>query len=899
MALVSPPSFQVDFGPVAEIPPDPKERLDYFTRFKDLIQKGRQEIRAWHEQGAGGREVVQAHTALIDEVIRQVLQSLIRLPRYRDHALLEQFALIAVGGYGRGELNPCSDIDLLFLPAKKINKTLDGFIQEMVSVLWGIGLEIGHSVRTLRDCQALAAEDPTVRTSMVETRLLAGQADVYRKLLSSVRKNVLRKRAQEFLNEILRDKQARLETENHVGSDPEPDIKEGPGGLRDYHVALWAVAVRFGVLSFSEIGREEVVTPHEIETLNQSVDFLLRVRNELHYQTGKKTDVLSQSLQETIARNLGYAGEDGQTPVEQFMRDYFLHATNIYNISESIFQRCQEIEPTYKKVFSKLSSRDLGNGFVAKKDLLAVKQDAGKLFEDNRNLLLSVFQLCRDHDLKPDPQLKRLIRLNKHLIDAEFLEQESIRRFFLELLAHDSASALLRIMHQVGVLGRILPEFGHTHCRVQFDFYHRYTADEHALRMVRFLEELQSPHEGGLDKLSGLYRASPVKQILKLACLLHSLGNGTGGNHRQDRLEALGRRLALDPDQLDLLRFLVTHLNTMNDLAFHQDIHQPQTIHNFAGLVKTPERLDTLLLFSYAELRAVAPETWTAWKRLLLLELYHRTRNYLLHPSSLTEKPMATRASVYKALDKEMSREEIDRHLSMMLEDYLVTASSSDVVQHLRLVRQMDGKPFVLHHKYVPEGGFYDLILVAVHSPDMFKNLVGVLTARALNIHGAQIYTRKDNLAFIHLQVDASEAFSRYGEESLIWETIAARLNELYEKKTDLPKLLAGRTRLTSQSDSKAPIIPKVEIDNLLENRFTFIRIEARDHPGMLYKIAKAFSDFNIQIHRAKIACRGGRGIDVFSVSLHGRKLFHQGMQRRLKDRIISNLMVERIEDLP
>ncbi len=893
------PLFRIDFDRLGPLPDDARNRLEYYQQFKRLIREGKEKIRQWHHGGAGGREVVQAHTALIDSVIRQVIQTVHNLEAHKSNNLLDQFALVAVGGYGRGELNPASDIDLLFLLERKMNKELDTFIQEVISVLWGIDLEIGHSCRTIRDSQNLAAEDPTVRTSMIETRNLVGNKQLYEKLVASVQKNVLKKRANEFLEEKLKEKELRHQGGEHVASSPEPNIKEGFGGLRDYHVALWAVAARFGALSLSEIKGDDVVTPQELSRLEQSVNFILRVRNELHYQTGKKGDVLTLDLQETLANELGYRGEGGQSAVEKFMREYFLHATTVYQVSESIFQRCLDSGPSLIKVISNFKSHDLGDGFVQREDELGIKGKAGSRFEDNPLKLLTVFELCLKHGLKPDIYLKRLIRKNEFLMDAGLLEKKEVRTFLDQLLKSPRSEPVLRQMHEVGLLGRILPEFGITHCRVQYDFYHRFTSDEHALRMVHFLEDLSEPREDGLDKLSENYKKLVNKGTIKLACLLHSLGEGIGDDEpTSEAIQNVSKRLGLDETETDQLNFLVNNLNTMNEVAFHKDIHQPDNIRTLAERATSPEKLDLLVLYSYAELRAVAPDTWTAWKRLLLIELFHRTRNYLVNPLGLDNKPATTKAAVYQALDGKVPKEEIDHHLSLMLEDYLITAGSHDIIEHIRLLGEMKDRAVVLSRRYVPKAGFYDLVMASIHTPDMFANIVGALTAKAMNIHGAQIYTRKDNRAFIHLQVDGGDTFKIHGEKDEVWDSVETTLTDLMEKRTDLPTLMAARTRLTSQMESKAAIVPKIEIDNLLENNFTFIRIEARDHAGMLYKIAMAFADFNIQIHRAKVACRGGRGIDVFSISQHGEKIYQQTLQRKLKERITSFLLIDKLEDI-
>ena len=280
--------FEVDFSPVREIPEDPKERLPFFTAFKRILKQEKEKIQAWHRQGAGGREVIQAHTSLIDEVIRHLITRLVALKPYSRSKILEEFALVAVGGYGRGEMNPFSDIDLLFLRPEKFLKTTDEYIQDLISIFWGIGMEIGHSCRTVKECVQLARQDITIKTSMIETRFLIGHKGIYEKFDQTFEKNVLKKNIKSFLQSKLTEKYDRYGTEEGLVFAPEPNVKDGLGGLRDYHTALWATAVRFGGLSLREIGTNDMISAQEINGLYDSVNFILRVRNELHYLMGKK-----------------------------------------------------------------------------------------------------------------------------------------------------------------------------------------------------------------------------------------------------------------------------------------------------------------------------------------------------------------------------------------------------------------------------------------------------------------------------------------------------------------------------------------------------------------------------------------------------------------------------------
>ncbi len=894
--------FGLDFSSVRQIPADPKVRLDYFRRFKDLIQQEHEKIKDWHRSGAGGREVIQALTGLIDEVVRHVVTVLSELEAHQGKNLPDKFALVAVGGYGRGELNPGSDIDLLFLLQKQMDRTLDRFIQDIISVLWGIGLEIGQSCRTVKECQLLAQDDPTIRTSMIETRFLTGAYALYQKLWDSVRKNVLKKKAKGFLNENLQPVFTSSEARPGVTSHPEPDIKNGPGGLRDYHAALWAVAVSFDGVSLQEIQRADVVTRGELDQLEQSVDFLLRVRNELHYLKGKKSDVLEMGLQKELAAHLGYPGQDRDGDAEAFMRDYFMHATHIRQITEEIFHRCKVVKPTLKSILTRLQKKNLDYGFIAKRSKLSVPEFDENLFRNDLSLFLKVFQLCQEHGLQPGSRLKRLIRQNADLVDTHYIANPKVGEFLFGLLEHPQSETVLRLMHESGLLARLVPEFGRSQFHIRYDFYHRYTADEHALRMVHFLENLPELKEEGMKHFQDLYAETEKDRVvLKLACLLHSLGKEGEENSAPQTRESLCRvfdHLTLTPEQQTLLLFLIVQRHTLNQMAFHEDIHDPATLRKLGQLAETPHRLGLLMLMSYAELNAVAPGTWTSWKKRLLTEAYHRSRNYLVRPESLEQKPLTTRQAVYSILAGQIPKDLIDQHLETMPDDYLHIADSKNIVEHIRLVKAKGDDEFAVRFADHPSEGFFDLTLCGQSNIGLFKNLVGTLTARALNILSAQIFSRKDGLALIIVQVGSEEAIKIFGSVEKVWQEIESNLKDLLNQTKTLGALLKERTRLVNETRNTAAIEPRVKIENYTENPFTLIRIEARDHPGMLYKIAHAFRSFGIRPHRAKIDTRGGHGIDVFYVTLDGRKLTFPPLIQRIKDTLIATLLVEKLEDL-
>lgn len=884
----------IDFSQVMNIPADPRQRLPYFQTFKQLLKDEKDKIKSWHRSGTGGREIIQAHTSLVDEVIRHVLLSMTQLEVYAEANVLEDFALIAVGGYGRGELNPLSDIDLLFLLSAKTQPITETFIKDALSVIWGFDMEIGHSSRTIKDCVKLAQEDLTIKTSMIETRFLIGNRTTYDKFYNSIHKNVLQKHVKKFLNSKLKEKYTRYGQGDSVVCHPEPDIKNGPGGLRDYHSALWATAVRYGCHSLREINEAHALSNEEIESLYHSVDFSLRVRNELHYLTERKTDILTYDTQKQLATNLGYQSSAQSQPVEEFMRDYYLHATNIYTFSQNLFEHCRQTKRSLKKVISSLTKKSVGHGFHISDSSLIYGGDAKEDFKKDKSLLLTALELCKRHQVLPDYKLQRQMRLSKNLINAQFMKGEEVRGFLFSILKDKSAEKILRLMHETDILEQILPEFGLAHCKVNHDFYHHYTADEHSLRVIRFLDELTATGITNPTDLQALYQDYLRKGILKLSALLQSVRKAPT-DEPGEFLKSLIERLSLEEEDVQVLLFLLAHPYTMIETALHQDIHQPAVIRKFAETVKNPERLKGLYLLSYAELRAVAPGTLTAWKKILLSELYETTLKHLQDPESLEQQPLATRAGVFKALQRELPVNDIEEHLRQMPEDYLMTASSEEVALHIRLIRSFKDKLFILHHQFHEEGNYHNLTLCCPIGSEAFKKLVGTITAKSLNILGAQIYLKKDGIVIVALQVEASTKAD--AEDLEIWKDIKNSLSQLFEGETSLQKMLKSRIRYAGEQ-KKMAMVPKVHVERTAGNPFTVIRVEARDHIGMLYKVSAVFADFGIRIHRAQISTQGDRAIDVFYVSMRNTNFDLNKVIRSFKEHMIQTLLIEKLEDV-
>jgi len=892
--------FGTDFSVFSPIPDNPAGLLKYKAAFKELIKTEQNKIKAFHRSGAGGREVIQAHTSLIDSVLCHLIKELAATRKKNSpETLLEEFSLIAVGGYGRGELNPCSDIDLLFLTSKNIRRSTDLLIQDFLPILWDLGLEVGSSCRSLQECLLLAEKDITAKTSMIETRFMIGSQTKYKKFFQSIEKNSLRKNIKGFLDE--KSKEKKLHHQEGVGpsSNPEPNIKEGLGGLRDYHTALWAVAIRFGCLSFREIPRNDIITTEELEILNLSIDFTLRVRNELHYLKNKKQDILTYDLQREASTNLGYKEKNEALRVEEFMRNYFVHATNIHQYSEIIFQRCIETRRTVKKVLSSLAKKNLGYGFHASGGNLTMDEEGSDtLFEKNPNLILTTFKLCQTYNLIPTYQIKRLIKKQTHSLDLVLAQKSTIKDFIFNTLKNLNSEKFLRLMQEVGILGVILPEYGRAHCRVSYDFYHHYTADEHSLRMIRFLEELENK-PNGFKQFSKTYKRLNSKVLLKLSTLIQPIRDKKKLAPAEKNLKHISLatvNLDLSAEEFKTIDFLVNNAYLMIETALHNDIRQPTVIEVFVKKIGSIEKLDLLYLRSYAELRAVAPGTLTSWKKVLLSDLHQRSRDYFQHPESLHSKPLTTWVEAYKILHWEFPPEDLEFHFNNIPENYLETVEVEEAALHIRLIRSLKDKSFIFNHSYNEEGKLHQVILCCPIKFDAFKILVGALTAQSINILEAKIFIRKDGIIITSANIEETE--KTIAGDLGIWKNLKEDLGNIFNGHDNLANLLAKRTRYISEKKITAAITPQVEVNNSDDPHYSIIRVEGRDHLGMLYKISKVFSDFEVRIHSAKISTQGGRGIDVFYVSLQNQKIIFEELIHRLKEKIISAMMIKNPEDL-
>jgi len=847
-------------------------RLEFF---RQALAQGFDSLKVRHAEGASGQESVRTHARLMDDIIF----SLTRLiADDADRARLEPTALVvtALGGYGRGELHPLSDIDLMVVYDGEQSPYVQRMMQELLYSLWDLGLQVGHSLRSLDDCVAMARTDFPSRTSMQEARFLAGDRRLFGRFRKVLRENVYRRDFAQFLETTLAERDQRY---RRYGASPyigEPNVKESAGGLRDVHTAMWLGAAKFGARTLRELSDKGLITPREQAATDAALTFLWRVRNELHFFSGHKNDVLSRDLQPRIAKNLGYENDETSLGVERFMRDYYLHARAIHRVSRRLIARCQETLSRRGSAGRRQRQQALADGLVFfDGQLHLVDRDSGPLRADPIRLMKVFWHLHRlGCELSLD--LERALEDSLYLADTAFQRSPPVRDLFLDICrTWGRVAQTFREMHELGLLGRFLPEFGALTCLVQYDVYHKFSVDQHSLLAVEHLEALapgqSAESEGAAQVLSEVEKP----ELLMLGMLLHDVGKARGHGHVAKGIpliRELVTRIGLPPDEGALVEFLVAHHLTMSHIAQRRDIDDPKTIADFAVTATDPQRLKMLYLLTWADMRAVGPGVLTPWQATILHELYKRTLTRLTGGRS--ERPSRTQLAerLRQAVGGELPAQEVKAHLAMMSERYLATTGVQRMAEHLQMLHALGNRSVVTELFHHPDLGSSDLVVVTRDLPGLFSLIAGTLASQGVNIISAQIHTRGDGIAIDTFQVndpvgDAVTSPAHWGrtlDALRMVLTGEAQVAALLEKRR-----LAGRA-----AGAQGPV--KITLDNHLSDDYTVLEVKCPDRLGLLYLVTRALAGLGLDIATARIATEIDQAVDTFYV--------HDGQGRKVED---------------
>ncbi len=806
-------------------------------------------IRAAHFAGAGGSEIVQRRTSLIDRTLRDL------------HARLSSSgpmpSLIAIGGYGRGELNPRSDIDIMFLYRDETERERS---PELLYLLWDAGLDVGYSVRTVKECVSLARQDIKIRTSLLESRLIAGDAALYQSFQQSMRSDAFYWKAAAFISEKVSERSA---TRRKFGGSiylREPNIKEGEGGLRDFHTALWISFVHFHVFSLQELVEGGILTEGQYAVFLRSRNFLWRVRNEMHFLSDRKNDHLTFDLQERAASDFRYRDSAHLLAVERFMKAYFLHARNIREFSNIV------VDAALRKQTSRWFERalPLGHFSLIGRTLVPASED---LCHSNPSLVMSAFEIAQNRHAVFSDRMKSMIRGCR--IDDMVRSSKTAAKAFLSILNNpDGLFETLSLMKDLRLLGRYIPEFRPIQALARHDYYHLYTVDEHILLAIRNLQHLWTSSFPGLTSLVEAFKGLKKRWVLFLAVLLHDLGKAFRYHHEEEGVklaETILTRLGVEGDDRERVLFLVRNHLVMTSLSQRRELTDRKVIADFSKLVHDRENLAMLYLLTYADVSAVNPNAWSQWKAVLLQDLYMRTLSYLEMKALSVEEEKARIASLVEGI-KEAARgifeaSEIEAFLSSMSDQYVLYTPAAKIIDHLAMLKRLREEQLVITHRHYPERGYTELTVCAYDAYGMFYRTAGAIASKNLNILRAQVYTSKNGVMLDTFQItDAEGNLYAYDDawQSVRKELLAALISK---SRPPEPSLYAQR-RIKA-----AEITPAVEFDNDSSETFTIIDITAHDRVGFLYYITKALYDLNLDLGSAKIVTEGSRVMDSFYVT--------------------------------
>jgi len=740
----------------------------------------------------------------------------------------------------------------------------------------------------------MARTDFPSRTSMQQARFLVGDRRLFNRFCKVLAENVYQKDFAQFLETTLAERDQRY---RKFGGSPymgEPNVKESAGGLRDIHTAMWLASTKFGSRTLRELLDKRLITAREQRATDEALTFLWRVRNELHFLSGHKNDVLAREVQPQIAKNFGYTSDDVALGVEKFMRDYYLHARVIHRVSRRLIARCRETLAHRGAVQRRLRQEALADGFIVIDEQIRLAHPDGRAFREDPARLMKVFWHCHRLGFELGIDVERAIEDALDLVDDAFRKSVDIRHLFLGICRSWGRMAqTFREMHELGVLGRYLPEWGALTCLVQYDVYHRFTVDQHSLLAVEYLEALAPGQSAESEAPAQVLNDVERPDLLMLGMLLHDLGKAKGHGHVAKGIplvEELTARIGLSTEDADTVRFLVAEHLTMSHTAQRRDIDDPKTVAALANVCCTPERLRMLYLLTSADMRAVGPGVLTGWQAQMLSKLFERTLAELTGGAKRPPNREALVARVWDVMRREGASRTVSEHLAMLSDRYVATVSPQRIAAHLQLVERLEEDVIATELFHHPDLGSSELVVATRDVPGLFALIAGTLAAHAVNVLSAQIHTRSDGIA-----IDTFQVNDPHGEtvtEEARWRVTLDALRRVVRGEETVDALLARRKPSRGGPSDAVPGPPKITIDNHLSDTHTVIEVKCLDRAGLLYAITRTLSSQGLDIGSAQIATEIDHACDTFYVTDRtGRRLEDPAAMARLWEAVEEALL--------
>jgi [protein-PII] uridylyltransferase len=881
-------------------------RLAVSRRLRAALAHGRAAAERLLIADRHGRRCAERLSAMQDEIVRLVFEFAIKhLYPAQNPSEAERMAIVATGGYGRGVLAAGSDIDLLFLLPYKQTAWGESVAETILYCLWDMGLKVGHATRTVNECIRQARADMTIRTSLLEARYLLGDHKLFDELVARFDKDVVQGTAAEFVAAKLAEREERHRRAGQSRYLVEPNVKDGKGGLRDLHTLYWIAKYVYRVREREELIALGVYDPREYRRFRRCGDFLWAVRCHMHFLTGRAEERLSFDIQREIAVRLGYTEHPGLREVERFMKHYFLIAKDVGDLTAIL---CAKLEDSHAKAMPVLSrmmakfrprarqTLSDSEDFVVDYNRINVADE--NVFKRDPVNLIRIFHLAQKYNLAFHPDAMHVATRSLKLIDQTLRDNEEANRLFLEILtSKNDGETVLRRMNEAGVLGQFVPAFGRIVAMMQFNMYHHYTVDEHLLRCIGVLSDIEAARTEDTKLANELMRSIQPRhrELLYVTLFLHDIAKGRIEDHSIAGARVarnLCPRLGFSPAETETVAWLIEVHLLMSTVAQSRDLSDRMTIENFSAAVQSVERLKLLTILTAADIKAVGPGVWNGWKAQLIRTLYYETEPVLT--GGFSEVNRAQRVAVaqaeFRAELGDWTPAEVDAYIALHYPAYWLKVDLPQKIAHARFLRSaaQAGKSLATSVAFPAARGVTELTVLAPDHPWLLSIIAGACAVAGANIVDAQIFTTTDGRAFDTISV--SREFELDDDEA----RRAARITDSIEKALrgdlKLPEVVAQRAIAKGRLKAFA-VPPEVTVNNGWSNRYTMVEVIGLDRPGLLFEVTATLSKLNLNIASAHVATFGERVVDVFYVTdLFGAKITAATRQATIKRALIALL---------
>ncbi len=852
--------------------------------YREVLGNHRDMLKTLHDNYGSGIDVCSRLSGLVDRFVIH-LSGVVKIREKKNGGL----AVIALGGYGRKELNPYSDIDLLFLVEENSGGFFDNVIGAMIQFLWDMNLNVGHSTRSSIECIEAAKDDTYLATSLLEARFLVGDETLWQSFIDMYTAWLDEGAGKNLAMQKIEERNVRLEQYNRTVQIYAHNVKESPGGLRDIHAVRWILMLTGQGNSISDLHNSGYLYEYELPNYREDFDFLLRVRNALHFTAGKKSDVLEHLILPVIAKNLKYKGLKTE-PIEKFMRKYYMRAGSVYRVTNHILGRfIKQFKPQKKQDIKSDSS-----GLVLMDKKVEFPSFIKDFLKENPGMLVKIFAFAGKNNLDISGNATSVIESNLDRIGKDFPSHPEVRAEFHELVnLKIGIGRSLRLMHEHGVLTKLIPEFDKISWHYQYDFYHAYTTDEHSIRVVENLEKIALGKISGMPELTEIMADVTARGALYLAGLLHDVGKGGGKSHsvRGERISTHAlERLGFDERTVGLVRFLIREHLLMTHISQRRDMDDEDTIKDFIKRVSSAGRLRMLLLLTFADLMSLTDSALTDWKKALLINLYHRAIVYLEKGFekliTLSDKEIIKK--VLSVKKPAISERIIRDHLKLLPEQYIRVTAPAGISAHIHGAGLM--KTCGVWASFSHMKGVTSLTVITRDYQKALSDICGTITSSDIGIIGAQIFTRDDGIIIDTFLVvgENGNAFIDPGTQKTFKENLRKVVSG-NAKVTDLIQTQVNRWKRRKIKAIFSP--PRVRIHNDISSGYTVIDVFAMDYTGLLYDISSVLSSFNIDIHTAKIGTDEDQIADAFYVRKRGGGKIEDNVElEKITDTLIKTL---------